>query len=47
MKIQLAHSFADIVSVENLLEAWKEFLPGKRNKSDVQLFALALIDNIL
>jgi RNA-directed DNA polymerase len=47
MKRQLVHKFEDIISVENLLEAWKEFLPGKRNKPDVQLFASALIDNIL
>jgi RNA-directed DNA polymerase len=47
MKIQLVHKFEDIVSVENLLEAWREFLPGKRNKSDVQEFASHLFDNIL
>jgi retron-type reverse transcriptase len=47
MKIQLAHKFENIISVENFLEAWKEFLPGKRNKPDVQAFASALIDNIL
>jgi len=32
MKIQLGHNFEEIVSLENLLEAWKEFLKGKRNK---------------
>jgi len=32
--------------VENLLEAWREFLPGKRGKPDVQEFALSLMDNI-
>ncbi len=47
MKIQLSHKFEDIISVENLLEAWREFVCGKRNKPDVQLFAHALIDNIL
>ncbi len=47
MKRQLGHKFEDIVSVENLLEAWREFLPGKRNKPDVQIFASVLIDNIL
>lgn len=46
MKIQLAHKFADIISLENLLEAWKEFLNGKRNKRDVQKFSVALMDNI-
>ncbi len=47
MKAQLAHKFEDIISVENLLQAWREFLPGKRNKPDVQAFAANLIDNIL
>jgi RNA-directed DNA polymerase len=30
-----------------LLEAWREFLPGKRAKRDVQEFQLRLMDNIL
>lgn len=47
MKIQLAHSFEDVASVENLLEAWKEFIKGKRRKHDVQEFQLHLMDNIL
>ncbi len=47
MKIQLIHKFEDIISIENLLEAWKEFLRGKRNKPDVQEFSLNLFDNIL
>jgi len=47
MKIQLSHNFKDIVSIENLLEAWREFVKGKRNKRDVQEFSLRLIDNIL
>jgi len=47
MKTQLVHKFEDIISIENLLLAWQEFIKGKRNKPDVQLFASALIDNIL
>lgn len=47
MKIQLAHTYQDIISIENLLEAWKEFVKGKRNKKDVQEFQLNLMDNIL
>lgn len=35
-----------IISVENLLEAWKGFLKGKRNKRDVQEFQYRLSDNI-
>lgn len=47
MKTQLGHKFEDIIEVENLLEAWKEFVRGKRNKKDVQEFSLRLMDNIL
>ena len=39
--------YNNIISVENLLEAWKEFLKGKRNKKDVQKFWYRLSDNIL
>ena len=47
MRIQLNHKFEDIVSIENLLKAWKEFVKGKRNKPDVQNFGLHLMDNVL
>src|SRR3989338_49385 len=47
MKIQLTHKFEDIISIENLLEAWKEFVRGKRKKNDVQEFSFNLMDNIL
>ncbi|MCC7160638.1 group II intron reverse transcriptase domain-containing protein [Candidatus Nomurabacteria bacterium] len=40
-------NFENIISVENLLLAWKEFQRGKRNKKDVQEFQLHLMDNIL
>jgi len=46
MKIKLSHSFNDIVSTENLLLAWGEFIKGKRQKLDVQEFSLHLMDNI-
>ena len=39
--------YEDIISVENLLVAWKEFVRRKRKKRDVQLFAHSLMDNIL
>ena len=32
--------------MENLLEAWKEFLLGKKKKTDVQIFERALMQNI-
>ncbi|MCR4328878.1 MAG: reverse transcriptase/maturase family protein [Patescibacteria group bacterium] len=39
--------FEQIIAVENLLAAWKEFLRGKRTKPDMQEFSLMLMDNIL
>lgn len=47
MKIQLSHKFEDIISVDNLLSAWREFSRGKRKRRDVQEFSLNLMDNIL
>lgn len=41
------HSYQDIISVENLLAAWQEFLRGKRKKQDVQEFEYNLMDNVL
>ncbi len=46
-KIQLVHTFADIISLENLLAAWNEFLCGKKNRADVQEFGARLMDNII
>lgn len=45
-RIQFAHSYNTIISLENLLEAWKEFQSGKRNRKDVQEFELHLMSNI-
>jgi len=39
--------FEEIISPENLLLAWQEFIPGKRGKIDVQQFERSLMDNIL
>ncbi|MFH1426201.1 MAG: reverse transcriptase/maturase family protein [Candidatus Kerfeldbacteria bacterium] len=47
MRIQFSHSYEEIISVENLLAAWKEFVRGKRGKPDVQLFSRHLMANIL
>src|SRR3989344_3535193 len=47
MKLNKLVNFEEIISIENLLFAWKEFLRGKRNKKDVQEFQLHLMDNIL
>ena len=47
MKSILHKSYEDLISIENLLLAWQEFLRGKRNKQDVQIFQFSLMDNIL
>ncbi len=39
--------YDNIISTDNLLAAWKEFLKGKRSKKDVQYFQYKLADNIL
>jgi len=39
-------NFKEIISVDNLLSAWKEFIVGKRQRRDVQEFQLHLMDNI-
>src|SRR3989338_5731240 len=46
MKIKLGHNFEEIIGVENLLEAWQEFVRGKSAKRDVQEFSLRLMNNI-
>ncbi len=40
-------SYNDIISIENLLLAWREFRRGKKHKKDVQEFELCLMRNIL
>ena len=35
-----------IISLENLFDAWQEFLKGKRKRKDVQEFSENLSDNI-
>lgn len=46
MRIQLKTTFEELVSLDSLLSAWQEFIKGKRNKQDVQLFGLHLMDNL-
>lgn len=41
------HTYKDIISVENLLRSWQEFLKGKKNRKDVAEFSVRLMDNIL
>lgn len=47
MRIKLSHSFDDIVSLNNLLKAWEEFVSDKNNKPDIQEFRSNLMNNIL
>jgi retron-type reverse transcriptase len=47
MKIKLVHNYEDLISIDNLLLAWQEFIRGKRSKRDVQEFQFNLMDNIL
>ncbi|HXK39669.1 MAG TPA: reverse transcriptase domain-containing protein, partial [Candidatus Paceibacterota bacterium] len=40
-------SYDDIISLDNLLEAWREFIVGKRSRKDVQVFERRLMRNII
>jgi retron-type reverse transcriptase len=40
-------SFEEVISLENLCEAWHEFIRGKRGKKDVQEFSLRLLDELI
>ncbi len=39
-------TYVDIISTNNLLKVWKEFLRGKKKRKDVNVFSLHLMDNI-
>ena len=43
----IGHMYHDIISVENLMVAWREFQRDKRKRKDVEQFSLHLMDNIL
>lgn len=47
MKIQFIHNYDDIISIENLLLAWREFVKDKKSRKDVQEFKFNLMSNIL
>ena len=42
-----AHTYEEIISIENLLEAWREFVTGKRSRRDAQEFERNLMANLL
>ncbi len=41
------HSYEEIISLENLLGAWEEFVVGKRGREDAQAFAFNLMENLI
>ena len=43
----LIHTYEHIISLENLLLAWQEFLRGKNKKAGVQEFKIKLTDNLI
>ncbi len=43
---QCIHNYDSIISIENILAAWREFVPGKKQKKDIQEFQSHLMDNI-
>ena len=47
MRNKLELKYEDIISLDNLLLAWQEFIVGKKSKTDVISFSLDLTDNIL
>lgn len=47
LRRKLIHVYQDIISIENLLISFQEFLRGKRRRKDVILFGLNLMDNII
>ncbi len=46
-KIQLTDSYENIIEMENLLEAWREFVVGKKSRKDVEEFQRHLMTNII
>ena len=39
--------YCDIITFPNILEAWNDFVSGKRKREDVNEFAAHLVDNLL
>jgi len=46
-RIQCVHTYKDIISLDNLLGAWKEFRVGKKQRKDVLEFENNLMRNII
>ncbi|MFA6416080.1 MAG: reverse transcriptase domain-containing protein [Candidatus Paceibacterota bacterium] len=45
--IKFIHKYEDIISLDNLLGAWRQFVRDKKSKKDVQEFELNLMSNII
>ncbi|MEK7163128.1 MAG: reverse transcriptase domain-containing protein [Patescibacteria group bacterium] len=45
--MKFCHAYNDIISIENLLLAWKEFIRGKHKRKDVQIFERDLMENVI
>lgn len=45
--VKLKIKYQDIISLENLLGAWKEFIKGKKSKEDVEIFQRNLMGNVI
>ncbi len=46
-RIRFTHTYDSIISLENLLGAWREFIVGKHQRKDVQEFERNLMSNII
>ena len=46
-KLSLSQQYSNIISLENLLGAWQEFIRGKRQRQDVQEFERNLMANLI
>lgn len=46
-KLSLTYQYGNIVSLENLLGAWQEFVREKRNRKDVREFGRNLMSNLI
>jgi len=47
MKSIINTRFEELISLENLLQAWKEFLRGKRKRRDMQIYNFNLMENLV
>jgi len=47
MKRIVGHIYEEIISIENLIAAWEEFIKDKKRRADVCFFAQTLLFNIL